>query len=137
MFNKQMTHKEVLWLFAISFVLMITTYIFVLGVPKTINLILDEYLFIVALCILLPISWYLKRKLHGLEIIDFYKQNHLSFKSTLSFFLLFQVVDYIFEDGFIGMISQWFLYWILGIISMQVLTILNLYKNIKFLKQGF
>jgi uncharacterized membrane protein (DUF4010 family) len=111
---------------------MITIYLFVLGTPKTINLIIDEYLFILAFLISLSVAWYLKRKLQKVEIIDFYKQNNLTLKSTLSFFLLFQVVDYIFEDGFIGMISQWFLYWIIGMISVQVFTILNLYKNLKF-----
>lgn len=132
MLHKTMNHKEIKYLFLISFILMIAIYLFVLGTPKTINLIIDEYLFILAFLISLSVAWYLKRKLQKVEIIDFYKQNNLTFKSTLSFFLLFQVVDYIFEDGFIGMISQWFLYWIIGMISVQVFAILNMYKNLKF-----
>ena len=39
--------------------------------------------------------------------------------------MIFQVVDYIYEDGFIGMISQWFLYWIMGIIALLLMGIIN------------
>jgi hypothetical protein len=51
------------------------------------------------------------------------------------FFLIFQVVDYYMEDGFIGMISQWFLYWVMGIIALLLMQIINYYKNYKLIQQ--
>jgi hypothetical protein len=39
------------------------------------------------------------------------------------------------EDGFIGMISQWFLYWVMGIIALLLMQIINYYKNYKLIQQ--
>ena len=69
------------------------------------------------------------------EIIDFNKNSNFSLQSTIMFFLIFQVVDYYMEDGFIGMISQWFLYWIMGIIALLLMQIINYYKNYKMIQQ--
>ena len=41
--------------------------------------------------------------------------------------------DYYYEDGFRGMISQWFLYWIYGIIALLLIQAINYYKNYKML----
>ena len=71
----------------------------------------------------------------GFEIIDFNKQNSFSLQSTIGFFLIFQVVDYYMEDGFIGMISQWFLYWIMGLIAVLLMESINYYKNFKMIEQ--
>ncbi|WP_121626529.1 hypothetical protein [Poseidonibacter antarcticus] len=120
-------------LFTLSFVVIITVYLYVFGQDKTIELIKEQYLFALAL---IPISItliYFKVKLKGKDLIDFNKNNTLSFKSTLAFFLIFQIVDYISEDGFLGMISMWFLYWIMGIIAVLVMQLINYYKNYKLL----
>ena len=55
--------------------------------------------------------------------------NHVPIKSTLMFFLIFQVVDFYYEDGFIGMISQWVMYWSFSILAYFLTHNINFYKN--------
>jgi len=123
-------------LFTLSFVVIITVYLYVFGQDKTIELIKEQYLFALALIPIILALIYFKVKLKGKDLIDFNKNNTLSFKSTLAFFLIFQVIDYISEDGFLGMISMWFLYWIMGIIAVLVLELINYYKNYKLLQSN-
>lgn len=116
-------------LFTVTLIAIIATYLFVLGENKTIEIIKDEYLFILGL---IPVSFaflYFKFKLKNHEIINFNKNTNFSLQSTIMFFLIFQVVDYIMEDGFIGMISQWLLYWIMGVIALLLMETINYYKN--------
>jgi hypothetical protein len=122
-------------LFSLTFVAIIATYLFVLGESKTIEIIKNEYLFILGLIPLGFTYLYFKFKLKEFEIIDFNKNSNLSLQSTIIFFLIFQVVDYYMEDGFIGMISQWFLYWVMGIIALLLIQIINYYKNYKLIQQ--
>lgn len=120
-------------LFILSLIAIISIYLFVFGQVKTIELIKEEYLFILAL---LPITFtllYFKMKVKGKELIDFNKNNSFSLKNTVIFFLIFQVVDYIAEDGFLGMISMWFLYWVMGLIALLIMQTINYYKNYKLL----
>ncbi len=121
-------------LFILSFIAILTTYYFILGIDKSIQLIKDEYLSILALIIILLSLLFFKLKLKGHQTINFIRNNQFSLKSTILFFLLFQVVDYYYEDGFIGMISQWFLYWIMGLIAITLMETINCYKNYKYLK---
>jgi hypothetical protein len=112
-------------LFLLTFIVIISIYIIVFGEVKTFELIKAEYLFILAL---LPISLallFFKFKLKDYQLINFNKNNTFSLKATISFFIIFQVVDYFYEDGFIGMISQWFLYWIMGVITLLLLETIN------------
>ncbi len=120
-------------LFSLTFISIITIYLYVLGEDKTIEIIKDAYLYIFSLVPLGLIYLYFKFKLKEYEIIDFNKNTNFSFQTTVIFFLIFQVVDYIHEDGFIGMISQWFLYWIMGIIALFLMGIINYYKNYRLL----
>ena len=120
-------------LFSLTFIAIITIYLYVLGEDKTIEIIKDSYLYIFSLVPLGLIYVYFKFKLKEYEIIDFNKHTNFSFQTTVVFFLIFQVVDYIYEDGFIGMISQWFLYWIMGIIALLLMGIINYYKNYRLL----
>ena len=120
-------------LFSLTFISIITIYLYVLGEDKTIEIIKDAYLYIFSLVPLGLIYVYFKFKLKEYEIIDFNKNTNFSFQTTVVFFLIFQVVDYIYEDGFIGMISQWFLYWIMGIIALLLMGIINYYKNYRLL----
>ncbi|MAD43311.1 MAG: hypothetical protein CL623_13105 [Arcobacter sp.] len=120
-------------LFVLSFIAIISVYLYIFGQEKTIELIKKEYLFILAL---LPISLafiYFKMKVKGKELVDFNKNNTFSLKNTIVFFLIFQVVDYFAEDGFIGMISMWFLYWLMGLIALLLIETINYYKNYKLL----
>ena len=120
-------------LFILSFIALISTYLLVFGQDKTITMIISEYLFILAIIPILIALLFFKSKLKGYEIIDFNKKNTFSLQSTIGFFIIFQVVDYYFEDGFIGMISQWFLYWIMGLIALLLMQTINYYKNYKVL----
>ena len=121
-------------LFILSFIAIIATYLYVFGQEKTIEMIKEEYISIIGLIVLTAVFIFFKFKLKDYEIREF-PQNNLSFKSTIVFFLIFQVVDYISEDGFIGMISQWFLYWVMGIIAVLLMQNINYYKNYKILNQ--
>ena len=115
-------------LFILSFIAIIATYLYVFGQERTIEIIKEEYISIIGLIVLTAVFLFFKFKLKDYEIREF-PQNNLSFKSTVLFFLIFQVVDYISEDGFIGMISQWFLYWVMGLIALVLIENINYYKN--------
>lgn len=122
-------------LFSVTLIAIIIIYYFVLGEDKTIEIIKEDYLFILAL---VPVSFaflYFKFKLKDYELINFNKNSNISLQSTIMFFLIFQVVDYFSEDGFIGMISQWFLYWIMGVIALLLMETINYYKNYKLLQK--
>ena len=122
-------------LFSVALIAIIIIYYFVLGEDKTIEIIKEDYLFILAL---IPVSFaflYFKFKLKDYELINFNKNSNISLQSTIMFFLIFQVVDYFSEDGFIGMISQWFLYWIMGVIALLLMETINYYKNYKLLQK--
>jgi len=122
-------------LFILSFIALISTYLFVFGQDKTLQMITSEYLFILALIPITIAYFFFKLKLKGYELINFNQKNTFSLQSTIGFFLIFQVIDYFYEDGFIGMISQWFLYWIMGVIALLLLETINYYKNYKRLYQ--
>lgn len=116
-------------LFVATFIAIISTYLMVFGENKTIEMIKEQYLFLLALLIISLVVIFFKFKLKDYELINFNKNNSFSLQSTLGFFLIFQVVDYIMEDGFIGMISQWFLYWVMGLIALLLMETINYYKN--------
>lgn len=122
-------------LFSFTFISIISIYLFVLGEDKTIEIIKNQYLFILSLVPLIGIYLYFRVKLKDCEIINFNKNTNLSFKTTVIFFMIFQIVDYVQQDGFIGMISQWFLYWIMGLITLVLMEIINSYKNYKVLQK--
>lgn len=122
-------------LFTITLIGIFTIYLYVLGENKTIEIIKNEYLFILGLIGIYIVFLYFKFKLKNHEIINFNQNNKPSLQSTILFFLIFQVVDYISEDGFIGMISQWFMYWIMGIIALLLMETINYYKNYRLLQK--
>lgn len=118
-------------LFIITFIAIISVYLYVFGETKTIEMLKEEYLFLLALVPLLLVFVFFKVKLKNYELIDFNKNSNLSLKSTIIFFLVFQVIDYVSYDGFTGMISQWILYWIMGLIALLVIENINFYRNYK------
>ena len=118
-------------LFTVTFIAIIVVYLFVFGESKTIELIKTQYLYILGVIPLGLIFIYYRFKLKDYEIIDFNKNAKFSFSTSVIFFVIFQIVDYIQEDGFIGMISQWFFYWVMGIIALFLMKIINYYKNYK------
>lgn len=124
-----------LFLYAGTLILIIVTYLYLFGEVKTIKMIEDEYLSIFALLLICISLAFFKIKLKGYEIINFLPNNDNSLKSAVIFFLIFQVYDYFSEDGFLGMVSQWFLYWIMGVIALLLMQTINYYKNYKILKE--
>ena len=115
--------------FSITFIIIISTYLYLFGESKTIELIKAEHLSILALIPLFLCFIYLKRKLKEVEIIDFNKNATLSFKTTILIFLFCEVYDYYAQGGFLGMISQWFVYWVMGIFAILLFENINYYRN--------
>lgn len=123
-------------LFTFSLMGIILVYLYVLGQSKTIEIIRNEYLFILAIIPLFLAFFYFKFKLKKYTIVDYNTNSGFSIKTTIIFFLVFQVIDYFMEDGFIGMISQWFLYWIMGLIAVLLMENINYYKNYKTIQNN-
>ena len=120
-------------LFASTLLAIFIIYYFVFGIYRTIQIVTAEYLLILLIVpIILAISYY-KRKLKFFEIVDYIKDSRPSIKSTIIFFLVFQVVDYYYEGGFEGMVKLWFVYWIYGIIALLVMRVINYHKNYRVL----
>ncbi len=112
----------------------ITYYIFL--TPSVIlEIVKDQYIFMGIGLVLIISFIYFKIKLKDLQLISYIPNTDVvPLKSTLIFFIIFQAVDFYYEDGFIGMISQWFIYWIFGVLAWIVTNNINLYKNFKFYK---
>jgi len=114
----------------VSFIAIGIVYAIFLPFNKVVSLILDEYIVIIITFILILVYQYFKLKLKGKLLYEFIPNtNHVPIKSTLMFFLIFQVVDFYYEDGFIGMISQWVMYWSFSILAYFLTHNINLYKN--------
>lgn len=132
-----MNPKQIHLLFVSSLIGILLTYMFFLNKVKIIGLILDELVFIAILIFIALYSIFYKRRLKGYPIIDFNKDSSMSFKNIVLFFLFFQVIDYIYEGGFIGMISMWFSYWVFGYIAFIIISTINYYKNYKLIQSGY
>ncbi len=127
--------KNPLLLFFITFIVIISTYLSIFGQKETFEIITNEYLSILALFAIITALIYFKIKLKNYEIIEYLPTNNNSLKSAILFFLFFEIIDYFSEDGFIGMIKQWFLYWIMGLIALFLMETINYYKNYKLVKK--
>lgn len=104
--------------------------------PETIfKIVKEEYIYMaIALCLFFIFTYY-KIKLKNFTLISYIPNiNQLDIKTTLMFFVIFQAVDYYYEEGFIGMISQWFVYWIFAVMAWLVTNNINFYKNYQFYK---
>ena len=112
----------------------IVYYIFL--TPENIyKIVTEEYLMLGIALFLYVIFIYYKVKLKDLTLISYVPNlNDVDLKTTLIFFVVFQIVDFYFEDGFIGMISQWFVYWVFALIAWLVTNNINFYKNFQFYK---
>jgi hypothetical protein len=125
-----------LGLFTLSLISIIAVYIFLLGENKTIEIIKDDYLYLISLIPMGFVYLYFRLKLKDYELIDFNKNTNLSFRTSIVIFLVFEVIDYIQEDGFIGMISQWFFYWVMGLIALFLIENINYLKNYVLIKKA-
>ncbi len=129
-----MSNKQIHLLFLASLIGIFLTYALFLNKITAIGLIIDELLFIGILVVTILFSLYYKRGLKGHSIVDLKKDSSMSFKNIVLFFLLFQIIDYVYEGGFKGMISMWLSYWVFGYLIFIGLNIYNYYKNYKLIK---
>lgn len=121
----------------ISLIAIAIVYSFVFSFSKIVNIILDEYIAIGISIVLFLIYSILKHKLKNKLLYQFIPNlNYIPIKETLIFFVLFQGYDYYNENGFIGMISLWFMYWIFGLCANFAIHIINLYKNYQAYKKA-
>ena len=109
---------------------------FIFLTPEVIyKIILEEYIFLALAMCLFSVFLFYKIKLKNQNIISYIPNlNHVDLKTTLIFFFIFQIVDFYYEDGFIGMISQWFIYWVFAFIAWLLTNNINFYKNYKLYK---
>lgn len=122
-------------LFVSLIVISIIYYIFI-PFNQIVSIVLDEYIIIGITFGLLFIYQYFKVKLKDKALFEFIPNtNHVPIKSTLIFFVIFQAVDFYYENGFIGMINQWFMYWIFGLLAYLLTHNINFYKNYKAYKE--
>ena len=125
------------FLLAITSIAIAIIYYILLPVNQIVNIILDEYITIGITLILIVIFYYFKIKLKGKLLHEFIPNtNYVPIKSTIIFFLIFQVVDFYSEDGFIGMIKLWFMYWVFGVLAYFLTHNINFYKNYKAYKDA-
>jgi hypothetical protein len=131
--NEIMLNIKVLLLITL---ICITTIYYIFLTPEVIyKIIVDEYIFLGIMILLSIVFFYYKIKLKDFIIVSYLPNlNHVDFKTTFIFFLIFQVVDFYYEDGFIGMISQWFIYWVFAVIAWLLTNNINFYKNYRFHK---
>jgi hypothetical protein len=102
---------------------------------KIINIILDEYITIIVAFVSMIVYFRLKSKLKDKLIFEFIPNtNYVDIKSSFLFFIFFEIIDFYFEDGYIGMVKLWFSYWVFGVIAYFVTHSINFYKNIQAYK---
>ena len=123
------------YLLSLTLVAIAIIYYMFLTPEVILEIIKEQYIFIAIILVFAFLLLYFKLKLKNLQIVSYIPNtNIVQLKSTLVFFVIFQVVDFYYEDGFIGMISQWFLYWIFGLLAWLLTNNINLYKNFSFYK---
>ena len=114
--------------------IMIIYYIY-LTPDVIIKIVKEEYIFLIIAACLFCVFIYYKIKLKNFTLIAYIPNvNQVDIKTTLIFFTIFQVVDFYYEEGFIGMISQWFVYWVFSVIAWLITNNINFYKNYQFHK---
>jgi len=123
------------FLFFLSSLAIGIVYYFFFPIDTIKDIILDEYITIMIALISMVVFFILKLKLKDKLIFEFIPNtNYVNIKSTFLFFLFFEMIDFYFEDGYIGMIKLWFSYWVFGVIAYFVTHCINYYKNIQAYK---
>ena len=125
------------FLLIISFIVISIVYNMFLPPNKITSIILGEYIVIGLTLMLMIIYISFRLKLKDKILFEFIPNiNYVPIKSTFIFFAIFQVVDFYYEDGLIGMISQWFMYWIFALLAYFLTHNINYYKNYKAYKDN-
>jgi len=111
------------------------TYYMVFSFEKIIEIVNKEYIFIILNITLMIFIFYYKRKLSGLKIVPYLSNlQSVPTRSTIIIFLIFQGLDYYYQDSFKDMIALWFTYWVIGVFAYLLTNTINLYKNFRFYK---
>ena len=116
-----------------TFIAISITYYYLFTFEIIINIISEEYILegFVILSFVLHLYAYIKLKKY--DIIPFIpKLAQVPVYQSILFFSIFEIVDYFYEDGIIGAIKLWYMYWLFGILSLNIMYIFNYYKNLKF-----
>lgn len=123
-------------IFIITFLFIISTYIYVFGENKTMEILQNEYI-LFSVLIFITIAFFILRfkvKNENIDLSSIPKTPILPIKQSIVFFIVFCAIDYYSEDGFEGMITQWIIYWIFGLISLVLLNFISFYKVYKMVK---
>ena len=123
-------------IFIITFLFIISTYIYVFGENKTLEILQNEYI-LFSVLIFLTMAFFILRfkvKNENIDLSIIPKTPILPIKQSIVFFIVFCAIDYYSEDGFEGMITQWIIYWIFGLISLVLLNFISFYKVYKMIK---
>ena len=117
----------------ISFTIISILYYFLFKYEEIITIIKDEFILSGFIILSFIIHLYMYLKVNKYDILPFIpKLGQVPIFQSLIFFTIFEIVDYFYEDGIIGAIKLWYTYWLFGILSLNIMYILNYYKNIKF-----
>jgi len=119
-------------LLSVTFLVVCGVYYWLFSFDEIKKIVLDEYILLsIDFSLILGYFW-LKFKLKDKQLYEFIPNtNYVPLKSTILFFIIFEIVDFYSEDGLIGMIKLWFMYWLFGILTYFLTHIINLYYNHK------
>ncbi len=120
------------FLLSITFIAIVIVYKILFSSDEIINIIKEEYITMGVLLLFIAVYIYFYTKLKDKLLYAFIPNlNYVSLKSTIIFFVIFEMVDYHYEGGFIGMIKLWFSYWLYGLIAYFMTHNINFYQNYK------
>jgi len=120
-------------LLALTLIAIAIVYYIFIPFNTVIQLIKDEYILISFIFLFLAIFIYFKIKFFKLDVLPFMGNiKQVSLLQSAIFFIIFEVIDFIYEDGFIGMIKLWIMYWLFALLAYFIMNNINYYKNMKF-----
>ena len=120
-------------LLTLTLIAIIIVYYIFIPFNTFIKLVKDDYILISFIVLFLSIYIYFKIKFLKLDVLPFMGNiKQVSLLQSAIFFIIFEVIDFIYEDGFIGMIKLWIMYWLFALLAYFIMNNINYYKNMKF-----
>jgi len=108
-------------------------YYYLFSIDEIITIIKEEYILAIFVFISILLHTYSYIKLKKYDILPFIPQlGKVPIIQSTIFFVIFEIVDYYSEDGFIGAIKLWYMYWMFGLLTWNLVFLFNYYKNFKF-----
>jgi len=130
---KNDTYISSLLLLAVTLFSICITYYYLFNINEILSIIKDEYIlsgFVIFSFVILLYSYI---KLKNYDILPFVpKLGLVPIKQSIVFFIIFEIIDYYSEDGIIGAIKLWYMYWLFGVLSLNLMYIFNYFRNFKF-----